>query len=45
MNKQLIKMYYKLGIYNETDLYTFVESGDITENEKIEIQKTIVMVK
>ena len=39
MNKRLIKMYYKKGIYKEKDLNTFVNAGFITENEKKEIME------
>ena len=37
MNKRLIKMYYKKGIYKEKDLNTFVNARFITENEKKEL--------
>ncbi len=39
MDKRLIKMYYKLGIYNDDELDSFVKSGDITEAEKQEIME------
>ena len=39
MNKRLIKMYYKKGIYKEKDLSTFVNARFITENEKKEIME------
>ena len=39
MNKRLIKMYYKKGIYKDTDLNTFVNARFITENEKKEIME------
>ena len=39
MNKRLIKMYYKKGIYKEKDLHTFVTARFITENEKKEIME------
>lgn len=35
----MIKKYYSLGIYNETDLNDFVEVGFITLQQKEEIQK------
>lgn len=34
MNKRLIKMYYKKGIYKEKDLDIFVKAGYITEDDK-----------
>lgn len=37
MDKRLIKIYYKLGIYDDNDLEKFVQSDDITESEKQEI--------
>ena len=37
MNKRLIKMYYKKGIYKEKDLNTFVNARFITEDDKKEI--------
>lgn len=39
MNKRLIKMYYKKGIYKEKDLNTFVNARFIIENEKKEIME------
>ena len=39
MNKRLIKMYYKKGIYKEKDLNTFVNARFITGNEKKEIME------
>ena len=39
MNKRLIKMYYKKGIYKEKDLNTFVNARFIAENEKKEIME------
>ena len=39
MNKRLIKMYYKKGIYKEKVLNTFVNARFITENEKKEIME------
>ncbi len=39
MNKRLIKMYYKKGIYKEKHLDIFVKAGYITENEKKEIME------
>lgn len=38
MNKILIKKYYRLGIYKDKQLETFVKAGFITEQEKQEIQ-------
>lgn len=34
MNKELISIYYQIGLYSENDLNIFVKSGDITEEEK-----------
>lgn len=39
MNKYLIKIYYKKGIYKDKDLNTFVNARFITENEKKEIME------
>ena len=39
MNKRLIKMYYKKGIYKEKDLNTFVNARFITADEKREIME------
>ena len=39
MNKRLIKMYYKKGIYKEKDLNTFVNARFITVDEKREIME------
>lgn len=39
MNKTLIKMYYRMGIYGDMHLDIFVKSGDITEQEKQDIQE------
>ena len=39
MNKRLIKMYYKKGIYKEKDLNTFVNARFITEDDKKEIME------
>lgn len=39
MNKALIKRYYKLGIYTEANLDTFVAAGYITEQEKQKIME------
>lgn len=33
MSKALIKMYYRMGIYSDADLDTFVKAGYITEAE------------
>lgn len=37
MSKTLIKMYYRMGIYSDADLETFVNAGYITSEEKEEI--------
>ena len=37
MSKTLIKMYYRMGIYTDEDLDAFVNSRDITAEEKTEI--------
>ena len=37
MSKSLIKRYYRMGIYTDTDLDTFVNAGYITAEEKNEI--------
>ena len=37
MDKRLIRIYYKLGIYDDNALSNFVKSGDITEPEMQEI--------
>ncbi len=37
MSKTLIKMYYRMGIYSDADLETFVNAGYITSKEKEEM--------
>ena len=37
MSKTLIKMYYRMGIYSDADLETFVNAGYITSEEMKEI--------
>ena len=39
MNKALIKRYYRMGIYTDKDLDTFVDAQYITAEEKTEITK------
>lgn len=39
MNKRLIKMYYRRGLYTEKQLNVFVKAGFITEAEKQEIME------
>ncbi len=38
MSKTLIKMYYRMGIYSDADLDTFVEAGYISEEEAKELK-------
>lgn len=37
MNYELIKQYYKLGLYTDADLQVFVTAGYITDVQKAEI--------
>ena len=41
MSKTLIKMHYRMGIYSDADLETFVNAGYISEVEAKEIKKNI----
>lgn len=41
MSKTLIKMYYRMGIYSDTDLDTFVEAGYISEEEAKELKAKV----
>lgn len=45
MDKTLIGIYYRNGIFTNKDLDIFVKSGDITEQEKIQIQNNANMAK
>jgi hypothetical protein len=44
MDKELIKIYYKMGLFTATDLDIFVVSKDITESEKQEIMSAIINI-
>lgn len=37
MLKELLKDYFEKGLFTEEDLSLFVKSGDITEQERMEI--------
>ena len=39
MNKYLIKIYFKKGLYTKEQLNTFVKAGFISEQEKQEIME------
>ncbi len=41
MNKSLIKMYYRMGIYSNAELDTFVKAGYITEAEAKELKDKV----
>ena len=41
MSKALIKMYYRMGIYSDADLDTFVKAGYITEAEAKEMKDKV----
>ena len=41
MDKELIKTYYKMGLFTETDLDVFVASKDITIEDKQEIMSAL----
>ena len=41
MYKELIKLYYKMGLFTAIDLDIFVVSKDITEIEKQEIMSVL----
>ncbi|MGN0149595.1 MAG: XkdX family protein [Clostridia bacterium] len=39
MNKLLIKKYYRLGIYNDKHLETFLKAGYITQDDLMDIRE------
>ena len=41
MDKELIKIYYKMGLFTDADLEIFVNSKDITLAEKQEIMSAL----
>ena len=42
MMKEIIKDYFKMGLFTEEDLEVFVKSNYITEQERIEIIKGLL---